>query len=390
MSGNPFDRTIINAREKPFSSDINQAQAQLDRSLRNLLKSLLSKRTSFVSAASTPAPGFHADGMRVVPQAVPNLTVTVKAGLGFLDVPADTPSAIGGIVGLDDLSTYKPFVLLSDTVLTVPTPPGANSRIDIIEVRPNRLATNPTSRLILDPTTGAANPNTVNKTLAFSLDGSVGTVNDPSPSTTAIGYKVGVVNAVPVEPTVTPGYVKIGRILVGTSVASVDSSVIVDRRPLLGEYGIVRASAVFKVLWNGGVPTVTVISMSCPPGVMIAGIRGFQGGSASRGAIDVYCTGGEFQTATPRWSLLTSNSYIGTIAAHARCRRDFYPLVQQLTSTEQAFLLAATPSINVGVAQQRAAISLEPLEYPAAGGAVLQNTVNMEDISWAVDFDLSY
>ena len=37
MANKTYDRTIINPRERPLSSDINQAQSELDQALRDTL-----------------------------------------------------------------------------------------------------------------------------------------------------------------------------------------------------------------------------------------------------------------------------------------------------------------------------------------------------------------
>jgi hypothetical protein len=294
MASNPFDRVIFNVREKPLSADWNRVETQADYSLRMMLREMYSRRASFSSSAASHPAGFVANGMQVVPQASPNMTVTVKAGCGFMDVPADIPASINGIISLDDPSTYKPLVLLADTVFAVPAAPGANSRIDIIEVRPNRLVTDPQSRLILNTGTGAFDPATVNKTLAYSLDGSVGFVTSPALSTTAIGYKTGVVAASPVEPTVTPGYVKIARINVGTSVTTITGASLVDRRPLLFPGGTAHVTARWRWQFNGGPPStvITLEDLCAPPGIQV-GLFQTNTGTPTRGSGTIVITGGE-------------------------------------------------------------------------------------------------
>jgi len=387
----PFDRVILHPREKPLSQDINRDSSQLDYALRFLAESLTNKRhTSFMptSDANTPANGFLGNDFRVVPSAPADLFVTLKRGLGFYYDATDTPSGIDSVLGLDDLSPYKPVVLLNDVSFAVPTPPGVNSRIDIIEVRWRRETTDASPRQVLDPATGAFSPNMLAKTLSFALDGSVGFVSDPSPSTAAISYKQGVVAASPVEPSTTPGYVKVARINVGTSVTQITASDIVDRRAIVAPGGVTRASGLFRVQWNGGAPLVTALSITAPPGVTPCATRGFLGGSAIRGSLTAFVVGGNFVGAVPRFNVMTSNSYIGALAAHPRCRRDFIPIVGFVNSTDQANLAACAPAVNVGIGTSRGAINLELLEYPAAGGAPLEDTVNMEDVTWSVEWDL--
>lgn len=278
----PFDRTILNPLEKPLSQDINQAQSQQDYSLRFLVEQMFTRRTGNVLPAPTAGSGFVGYSMKTVPAAVPNMTVTVTKGLAFLSDPADTPSGIDGVIGLDDLSSYKPVVLTTNTLFTVPAAPGpGSSRIDIIEARVRRETTNPSSRLVLDPGLGVFNPSTLDKTLAFTLDGSVGTVISPAPSTAGLSYKQGVaaLTGTEVEPSVTPGYIQIARINVGPSVSSISSGEIADRRKLLGEHASIHVSANFRQRWNGGAPIVNLNSFIGPPGSEI-GIRSDSGSGA--------------------------------------------------------------------------------------------------------------
>src|SRR5574337_192482 len=138
------------------------------------------------------------------------MSVLLKAGIGFLDAPSDVPTSVGGIVGADDLSPYKPLPLNADMAIAIDAAPSAgNERIDIIEVKQDRRVENPLSRDVLNTGTGLFVPTLVNKTLAFSLDGRNGRVVSPSNSTTGVGYKVGVAAAVgtALAPATTSGYV---------------------------------------------------------------------------------------------------------------------------------------------------------------------------------------
>lgn len=384
MSNNPFDRIIINPREKPLSTDINRAQSELDYSIRMALRELHNRRAvggvvGSDSFAATPTTGFLADGLRVTAQLVPNMTVTVKAGMGFMDVPTDLPTAIGGIVGLDDLCSYKPLVLMADSVFTVPAAPGANSRIDIIEARPNRVASDPQTRLVLDPTTGAFNPNTVNKTLQNTLDGSVGSVNDPALSTFALSYKVGVVAAVPVEPVTTPGYVKIARINVGTSVASIGANAIADKRCYLRPGGVGSFAAKWHVQWNGGTPIVTLRRLVAPPGVQI----GLVASAAQRALFDVYVVGGNLASVSMVTQIGSDNSAAGVPAAaeafiHWLDKNGSNDGGAPIDSTAQTTIAGATPSIVTGVGTFYAT-TRGVSRYFVAGAVNVTNTT-LEDI----------
>jgi hypothetical protein len=383
---NPFDRVIWNPLEKPLSSDWDRALSQDDLATRFLLRELMAKRseTTFpTSFNSTPATGFVGQGFNVVPAATPNLTVTVKAGLGFQDNPADVPTAIGGVLGLDDLSSYKPLVLMGDVVFTVPTPPGANSRVDLIEVRANRLATDPQTRLVLNPLTGAMNPSTVNKTLQFTLDGSSGTVVDPAPSTAAVSYKQGTVAASPVPPATTAGYVAVAYISVGTSVSSIGFSAISDLRPYLRSGGVASVSGRWRLQWNGGAPIVTARRIDAPPGVQITLVPS----AAQRAFADIYVAGGLLQGAVFTALISTDNNNaaeqaVGEAIITVGNKNGSNDGGAACGPTVQAAMLTGTPAINVGSLSNFAQFRVSA-RYQAAGVTNVTQTI-LEDVDFNV------
>lgn len=344
---NPFDRTVLNLREKPISSDINQAQAQLDNAMRTVASKLFAKRTAPTSGggeAFAAGTGFQADGFRVTPASPASMVLTVTAGIGFQDVPADVPSAISGIVGLDDLCSYKPLVLVSPVTFTVPAAPGANSRIDIIEVRANRQVGNPTSRLVLN-SSGAFAPATVNKALSFALDGSTGFVADPANSTQAISYKTGTVAASPAVPATTPGYVKIAEVVVGTSVVTITGSALVDRRPLLYPGGVTLASIRYQLLWNAGAPTVAIRRIAGPPGMVVTVDTKNHGGGFVKGQSLVHFFGGEL-TVGDGWANAIDNSSTGFMITTAQ---DFAQPIATWSAGAEAAKAFHTPVPSVGL-----------------------------------------
>jgi hypothetical protein len=270
MADKPFDRTIINPRERPLSSDINQAQAQVDRAMRFMFERLLGVRSSQVSPVILPQTGLIGDGFRVVPDSPVALAVDIKAGLGFIFDAADVPVAIDGVVGLDDRQPYKPILLLADTSFSVPTAPGGGQdRTDIVEVRVGRRTENPLSRDILDLVSGQFVPTSVNKTLAFSADGKTGTVTDPAPSTAELSYKVGIPGTPGAVPSTTGGYVKLGEVFVDTSVTTIDRDAIFDRRKLLFPGGVGHGSVAFFFDPTDAAPVAapTIFDYSLPPGM---------------------------------------------------------------------------------------------------------------------------
>lgn len=272
MANNPFDRAVISVRERPVSSDINQAQSQLDRTLRFFLDQFLIPRAALADErpAAVPISGFFGDAFRVREESPVAMEVLLAAGLGMQSDPSDTPSAIGAIPSVDDLSRYKPLPLLSDVTITgIPVGDAVNDRIDIIEVAFNRRLTDPTSRDVLNPTTGAFDPTVVNKSLAWDLSISdVGIVAAPSNSVTAIGYKTGQPSGTPAIPSITPGYVKIAEVGVPATATTIISANIKDMRRLLAPGGM-RTVAVFARTDIGG-GSADLFGLVAPPGVQVA------------------------------------------------------------------------------------------------------------------------
>jgi hypothetical protein len=228
MANDPFSREIINVRERPLSSDINIAESYLDRALRDFIRALLAPDPLAIVT------GFLNQSFKVVATTTPSMTVNISPGLGFIDDASDVPTAIGGVLGVNDTSTMKPLPLSTVQPIVIDGAPSAgNSRYDIIEVKCDRRSQDPTSRDILDPATGVFAPNLVNKTLAFYLDGRNARVVAPALSTTGIGYKVGIAATTGTEavPATTAGYVKIAEIHVVSGVTTITNSVITDTRP---------------------------------------------------------------------------------------------------------------------------------------------------------------
>ena len=276
MAGNGFDRTVINPRERPLSSDINSAQSQLDRTLREVAKSLFTSRVGFGTpdGSGTPPSGFIGDAFKARGRGLADMSVVLSKGLGFQYLPGDVPSGVSGIGGLDDLSPYKPLELLADAVISgIPNGDPANPRIDIIEVRMNRALGNPLSRDVLDTGTGVFVPTSVNKTLSFTQDGSTGVVTSPAASTAAVSYKVGVAGGVPVEPSVTTGYVKVAAVYVPASATALTRANFIDKRLLLAPYGEMNIGLSFGLPAAAG-PAVD-LQVTAPPGVEVVVAKSF-------------------------------------------------------------------------------------------------------------------
>ena len=269
-----FDRTIVYPRERPLSSDIDSLQAQVDRSLRDTFKAMLAGRAGTVFDTSSFISGFLGDSFKVRASAVPDMTVTVSAGLGFYQKAADVPAAIGGVIGLDDLSSYKPLPLVSPFVFNVPTAPGAGQeRWDIIEVAVTRRADNPLVRETFDPVTSTFVAGALNKSLRFSLDEESGYAITPGASTAGLSYVQGVSAALGVPPgsgatvpATTAGYQKVCEIYVGPTVVAIPANVINDTRKMVGIGGAVRIA--LKWTQNTGTAVPTGLTIDGAPGVL--------------------------------------------------------------------------------------------------------------------------
>ncbi len=244
MANQPFDTTIINPLERPKSSDINAAQSELHRDLRDYLFRAYAMSDGADVVTATAQTGFVGRGFVVEPTSPASMDVTIAQGIGF-QATNDTTSAVGGVVGLNDLSYYKPLLLSGSHVVTVPNQPLTGfCRRDLIEVRYNRALTDATLSDVYSTASGVFTPQTINKTMTFDL------VNDavqyiPAGSLTAptasIVYRSGVLVAYSTDadflnapiPSTDSGYVAIAVINVGPNATFVNSGLIADWRPRL-------------------------------------------------------------------------------------------------------------------------------------------------------------
>lgn len=258
MANSIFDQTILNPRERPLTSDINQLQSQLYRTVREMYRQQF-KRQNAANGTGFAQTGFIGDSFQVEADSPASLTVYVRSGIGFIEDSAGNATDINSITGLDDLCPYKPVALDSNQALTVPTPDPADPRIDIIEVKYDRRAENPLSRDIFTSSSPWNFVATlVNKTLAWILQGRVSTNGSA-----AINYKTGTPAAVPVAPSTTAGYIKIGEVYVPAAAASV--AVLRDTRKILSPYGRAHCRLALSIPNTATAPTIT--TMSATPGV---------------------------------------------------------------------------------------------------------------------------
>ena len=293
MSDKPYDRQIVNLRERPLSSSVNQAESYADQSARYLQRKTHDLRASTVDPLSGgPTTGFLGAGYMVIPTAPASMVVTIKEGTGFYDLPADCPADIDGVSRLDDLERYKPMVLLADETVTLTAADPIQARTDIIEICVDRRREDTVARDILDPATGVFGSAPVLETLGWSHDGRQSAVVDPAPSTAGIGYKEGIPGgAVPV---VTAGYVKIAEIPVAAAAVTIVAGGVLDTRPLLFTGGVANIGVNLPLDWNGGGGfALVMVDLHAPPGVQVA-LWADPGNSW----VGIYIVGGDLSAAT--------------------------------------------------------------------------------------------
>lgn len=264
MPNQPYDRTVFNTLEKPVSGDLNQAESQLDYSLRNYSENVFTRRSGTTDQSAIALPNsFIGDGFRVKQNPLPGLSVFLSRGLAYFQNTGDAPTNIGGITNLDDLSPNKPLVMVLDKLISgIPSP--VSGRTDIVEIQYLRRLENSQVRDVLNPSTATFNPTSLNKTLAFELDNQTATIN----GTGAINYKTGVDDGSFTVPTTDVGYTKIAQVRIPAATTSITNSMISDFRYMtFGQHNTNVISARYSQGNNG---TLTLTSQNVPPGMLFA------------------------------------------------------------------------------------------------------------------------
>lgn len=289
MGNKPFDTTIIRPLERPLSSDLDAAQSQLYRTIREVTSRIYS-HTNFVSSvgyyATSRRYGFIGQGLRVFQNANPaTMTLTIRSGLGFR---SGTPqSDIDGVVGLNDLSDYTPVMLTDSTTVTVPTAPSAGlARCDIVQIRINREVTDTTSRWLLNPTLQTFAPTNIGKTLTYDLGSTVTIVNPGDPvGVNPIEYVVGTPAAYSTPddflsispPATSAGYLTIAVINVEGGVTTIDNDDIVDKRAPIFPNGEARVAMTAQLGNNGAYYGISSADFST--GIINVGLRALAAGT---------------------------------------------------------------------------------------------------------------
>lgn len=264
MPGKVFDRTVFNPLERPLSSDQNQFQSEIYRTIKAVSwidvagrdgvgAPLPAARSTFVGSAFFPY------------SAATGMTVTLLGGWGWLYDPTATANNIGGISQINDADDVYPIYLSTTQTLAVPAADATNPRIDIIEVKLDRRFENPLTRDVFDPALEVFNPTLLNKTLTYDVLGRT-SINGSA----AINYKTGTPAGSPAAPSVTAGYVKIAEVYVGAAVTVIRQIDIADYRRLCAPGNILEMNA--RVRWSSD-STVQPLQIrwgSATPGFRVA------------------------------------------------------------------------------------------------------------------------
>lgn len=323
MADAPFDVVVFRPLEKAVCSDWNRLGSQLRRTIQLLLRAGAEYRAGqgASDAALQQAAFFESDGFKVRPASPAAMSVQVTAGLGMHWLPGSTASSIGSVIDLDDLEGASPLLLTAAKTIAVPTADATHPRLDIVEVKASRALADSESRDFLDVGTETLVPALVTKTLGFSLDAVVPSINGSA----AINYKTGTPDAAPVEPSVSAGYVKIGVVRVEAGATSVVGTKIIDARLPARPIRVTVHAFINTSTWAfSATPTIVA-----PPGVVVgvqtySNSNGFgmpaveclvfaQGALAAGGAAaaDVRFSDGNLSTAGDAATPLVANTQTG-------------------------------------------------------------------------------
>ena len=278
MADQSFDTTIVNPLERPSAADLNQLQAQIYRTSRT------QDRLQFGWDYSTAYSGFLNLSFFVQNLTGTGMVLNMSRGIGYFETVSSSSSDIGGVPGLDDLSSYKPVFLSADKAITVPSLLTAGKcRRDLIEVRWKRELTNNVSTDIYNPGTQLFSPVTLAKTMSCDLVGETVDVLEPGEAVDPnayIVYRKGVeiayVNddswlSAPI-PATDSGFLAVAVVNVKTGDTAIPSSRVADARKLLSQGAQFTISGTATIGTSGGVQGAALsdVSLNVPPGMACA------------------------------------------------------------------------------------------------------------------------
>lgn len=367
MADEAFSRMVLNPRERPVGSDINQLQSEESRTLREVLRGLFLPHSVNAGSADSsfiPVSGFMGDSFFVTGNG--GLLHTIHGGLGFLFDSLSTAADIGAVSKVDDRSPYFPVYLSAAQNITSPAAPAPGfERVDIIEVALDRRLQDSASRDVLNTGTGVFDPTLVLKTLAYYLDGRTGVVASPSNSTTGIGLKAGATqatgtyegsNGVTGIPATSPGYTRIAVILVKSS-GVVTQKEVRDDRLLLGPNGTQLIGANLTQVPGNPNDTLTLLTPAAGAGIRVAAHQ--VASPSNGGTVRVYFFGGR----------ISSNF---ALAVNAKC---------QAATIANANRLARTTPVASGVVTS----AIQTLLTGPGGSTAYSAAVGQEFLSFDLD-----
>lgn len=268
MADKPFDRTIINVRERPSSSDVNGGISALQRGVITWLAEHFMRRPENqfdpAAAAMSFQDGFF--GQAYMPF-VDAGAFKLKPGFA-IQFSATQQTSLNGASRVDDLSSFK---LLATEGMTL-TPPMADpfqARVDLLEVRFNHAIGDPSSRDIMDPVTGAFLPNLVNKTVSHLTESGNITINGAG----VLNWKTGTPGDGDNCPALSAGYLPVAQVYrpanSGTTITEQDPC---DIRPcILGTSHLGHFSFEIDATGGGASPiSFSVVHANHPPGTHFA------------------------------------------------------------------------------------------------------------------------
>jgi len=280
-----FSRILYRTRERPVSDDWNYVQSMVEQTMLGMFGATfnLPNESSPIADWATRwvtfgATGVYAQSFLVQPNSGGSpFNLGILPGWGTAAYGPPGATGIDGTLGTDYVRnpfTSAPVVLSEiDTSLTVPTPPiSGHSRIDIVEIRANYLATDPRTIGVYNPTTNIYDPTLANKRMVWDILGLSGTVNAPGNSTAPIAYKKGVDFTGAIygasEPATTPGYIKIARINLDGPASAITEGMIVDTRPLLFPGGRITCSGNVRIPGTS-LGAASLLAVDLPPGMIL-------------------------------------------------------------------------------------------------------------------------
>lgn len=282
----PLDQTTLAPMERPSTETLNRAQTTSRRALTFWWEQALAQRADIAGGRAKLNTGFVGEAFKVRPASPAGLEVELAAGMGFYFDPTQPlviaqDLVVGAYQGVSDLAPHRPLVIADNITFPIFPQSGPDLwRYDIIEVRPQRELKDYETKLRYSVPARAFQPQSAAEALRYNIaQGDIDLVVSPAPSTAPLSLKRGTASTsaggvLPTEPPVTPGYVKVARVLVSDTDSIVVDKMITDLRTAAS---MIEVSGIFSMPMTG-TPTPVLTALNAPPGVDVAVL-----GSAAHG-----------------------------------------------------------------------------------------------------------